>query len=79
MNRKAELRLGLAAAMLTRVGNEQNGTFVRAQLAREGVDVSQVSTDPDRLTALVFLAIRDRENFAVIRDPPASRGRKEVE
>ena len=56
-------RLGLAVAMLTRVGNEQNGTFVRAQLAREGVDVSQVSTDPDRLTALVFLAIRDRENF----------------
>jgi 5-dehydro-2-deoxygluconokinase len=56
-------RLGLAVAMLTRVGNEQNGAFVRAQLAREGVDVSQVSTDPDRLTALVFLAIRDHENF----------------
>ena len=56
-------RLGLAVAMLTRVGNEQNGAFVRAQLAREGVDVSQVRTDPDRLTALVFLAIRDREDF----------------
>jgi 5-dehydro-2-deoxygluconokinase len=56
-------RLGLAVAMLTRVGNEPNGAFVRAQLAREGVDVSQVSTDPERLTALVFLAIRDRENF----------------
>lgn len=69
-------RLGLAAAMLTRVGNEQNGTFVRAQLAREGVDVSQVSTDPDRLTALVFLAIRDRENFPHIfyRDRCADMG-----
>ena len=56
-------RLGLAAAMITRVGDEQNGRFVREALAREGVDVSQVATDPQRLTALVFLAIRDRDDF----------------
>ena len=56
-------RLGLRVAMITRVGDEQNGRFVRATLEREGVDVSQVSTDPRRLTALVFLAIRAPNDF----------------
>jgi 5-dehydro-2-deoxygluconokinase len=56
-------RLGLKPAMITRVGDEQNGRFVRATLEREGVDVSQVATDPARLTALVFLAIRGRDDF----------------
>jgi 5-dehydro-2-deoxygluconokinase len=56
-------RLGLRVAMITRVGDEQNGTFVRRTLAREGVDVSQVTTDPARLTALVFLAIRGPDDF----------------
>ncbi|WP_212758225.1 bifunctional 5-dehydro-2-deoxygluconokinase/5-dehydro-2-deoxyphosphogluconate aldolase [Usitatibacter palustris] len=56
-------RLGLRAAMISRVGNEPNGGFVRETLVREGVDVSQVSTDPERLTALVFLALRDQDTF----------------
>jgi 5-dehydro-2-deoxygluconokinase len=56
-------RLGLRVAMVSRVGDEQNGRFVREALAREGVDVSQVTTDPARLTALVFLAVRDRDEF----------------
>ena len=56
-------RLGLRTAMIARVGGEPNGEFVRQALEREGVDTSQVKTDPDRLTALVFLAVRDRERF----------------
>ncbi len=59
-------RLGLAAAMLTRVGDEHNGRFVRETLAREGVDVSQVRTDPVRLTALVFLGILDPDTFPLV-------------
>jgi 5-dehydro-2-deoxygluconokinase len=59
-------RLGLRAAMLTRVGDEHNGRFVRETLAQAGVDVSQVITDPKRLTGLVFLAIRDRETFPLV-------------
>ena len=43
-------RLGLRAVMLTRVGDEHNGRFVRETLAAEGVDVSHVVTDPRRLT-----------------------------
>jgi 5-dehydro-2-deoxygluconokinase len=56
-------RLGLKVAMLTRVGDEHNGRFVRETLAAEGVDVSHVKTDPRRLTALVFLSIKDRDTF----------------
>ncbi len=33
-------RLGLKPAMLTRVGDEHNGRFVRERLAAEGVDVT---------------------------------------
>jgi 5-dehydro-2-deoxygluconokinase len=56
-------RLGLRSAVITRVGNEPMGRFIRQTLAAEGVDVSHVTTDPDRLTALVILGIRDRQTF----------------
>ncbi|HLU05284.1 MAG TPA: 5-dehydro-2-deoxygluconokinase [Woeseiaceae bacterium] len=56
-------RLGVRSAMLTRVGDEQMGRFVREQLAREGVDVTQVKTDPDRLTALVVLGILSADDI----------------
>ena len=69
-------RLGLRPAMLTRVGDEHNGRFVRERLAAEGVDVSQLRTDAKRLTALVFLGIRDRETFPLVfyRDHCADMG-----
>lgn len=50
-------RLGLKSALITRVGNEQMGRFIREQLEREGVDVSGIATDPNRLTALVLLSV----------------------
>ncbi len=56
-------RLGSRASMLTRVGDEHMGRFVREALAAEGVDVSHVVTDPERLTALVILGISDRNSF----------------
>ena len=59
-------RLGLRAAMLSRVGDEHNGRFVRETLAREGVDVSMLRTDPSRLTALVFLGLKDRDTFPLL-------------
>jgi 5-dehydro-2-deoxygluconokinase len=52
-------RLGLRSALLTRVGNEQMGRFIREQLTREGVCVDGLKTDPDRLTALVLLSVED--------------------
>lgn len=59
-------RLGLRPAMLTRVGDEHHGRFVRETLQAERVDVSHVGTDPKRLTALVFLGIADQHTFPLI-------------
>ena len=59
-------RLGLNSALITRVGADHMGRFIQEQLMREGVDVSGVHSDPDRLTALVILGIRDREQFPLI-------------
>lgn len=59
-------RLGLKAALLTRVGGDHMGRFIREQLVREGVDATSVLTDPARLTALVILGLRDRETFPLI-------------
>jgi 5-dehydro-2-deoxygluconokinase len=69
-------RLGLVPAMLTRVGDEHNGRFVRETLAAEGVDVGHVITDPRRLTALAILGIRDRDTFPLLfyRDNCADMG-----
>ncbi|WP_114287609.1 bifunctional 5-dehydro-2-deoxygluconokinase/5-dehydro-2-deoxyphosphogluconate aldolase [Candidatus Halocynthiibacter alkanivorans] len=59
-------RLGLKSALITRVGDEHMGRFVREQLQREGVDVTAVTTDPERLTALVILGIRDENQFPLV-------------
>ncbi len=59
-------RLGLKSALITRVGDEHMGRFIREQLVAEGVDVTGVVTDPRRLTALVLLGIRDQERFPLI-------------
>lgn len=59
-------RLGLKSALITRVGDEHMGRFLREELAREGVDVRGVATDPERLTALVILGIRDDRQFPLI-------------
>ena len=59
-------RLGLRSAVITGVGDEHMGRFIREELEREGVDTRGVKTDPDRLTALVLLGIRDDEHFPLI-------------
>ncbi|CAM4305418.1 bifunctional 5-dehydro-2-deoxygluconokinase/5-dehydro-2-deoxyphosphogluconate aldolase [Palleronia rufa] len=59
-------RLGLKSAVITGVGDEHMGRFITEQLAREGVNTDGVKVDPDRLTALVLLGIRDQEQFPLI-------------
>lgn len=59
-------RQGLKSSMLARVGNEHMGRFVREELQRAGVDTSHLVTDPDRLTALAILGIKDKNNFPLI-------------
>lgn len=59
-------RLGLKSALITRVGDEHMGRFIREQSAREGVEVAGIKTDPARLTALVILGVRDSDSFPLI-------------
>jgi 5-dehydro-2-deoxygluconokinase len=59
-------RLGLRAAVITRVGADHFGRFILEELAREGVDTRAVAIDPKRLTALAILGIRDREQFPLL-------------
>src|SRR5690606_32686588 len=50
-------RLGLRSALVTRVGAEQMGGFIKEQLGREGVETAGIVTDADRLTALGLLSV----------------------
>jgi len=59
-------RLGLKSGLITRVGDEHMGRFIREELERHGVDTAGVKTDPERLTALVILGIRDEAQFPLI-------------
>ncbi len=59
-------RLGLKSAVMTGVGDEHMGRFILEQLQSEGVNTEGVKIDPDRLTALVLLGIRDQEQFPLI-------------
>ncbi len=56
-------RLGLKSGVISRVGDEQMGRFVVETLAAEGVETAGISVDPERLTALVILGIRDRDHI----------------
>lgn len=59
-------RLGLRSALITRVGDEAFGRFIREQMAREGVVTDGIHTDPARLTALAILGVRDADTFPLI-------------
>ena len=59
-------RLGLKASMLTRVGDEQFGQFIREELQKAGCDTSHVVTDPKRLTALAILSIKTKDQFPLL-------------
>ncbi|PRD43986.1 5-dehydro-2-deoxygluconokinase [Phyllobacterium phragmitis] len=59
-------RLGLKSALLTRVGKEQFGNFLREQLLREGVCDKGIIIDPARLTALAILSVENDKSFPLL-------------
>jgi len=59
-------RLGLKSALVTRVGDEQFGAFIREQLVREGVETAGIVTDPARLTALAFVSVENDKSFPLL-------------
>ncbi len=54
-------RLGLKSAVITGVGDEQLGRFIREQLQREGVALDGVKTDPDAADRARHAGGRGRE------------------
>src|SRR2546423_9063141 len=59
-------RLGLKAGLISRIGDDALGHFLVETIAREGCDVSHISTDPSRLTGAVVLGIKDQDTFPLI-------------
>lgn len=59
-------RLGLRSALLSRVGDEQMGRFVREQMEREGVSTAGLVTDKARLTALAILSVENDRSFPLL-------------
>lgn len=59
-------RLGLKSGLITGVGKEQLGRFIIEQCAREGVSTKGIKIDPQRLTALVLLAVENESSSPMI-------------
>jgi 5-dehydro-2-deoxygluconokinase len=58
-------RLGVKTAIVSRVGAEGHGDFVREFLAREGVDVRFLATDPYWLTPPTFCEVWPPDHFPI--------------
>jgi 5-dehydro-2-deoxygluconokinase len=69
----AAARLGARAAVVTKVGADPFGDFVRLALEEFGVDNRWVSTDPDLRTPLAFCEIHPPDDFPLLfyREPKA--------
>jgi 5-dehydro-2-deoxygluconokinase len=59
-------KLGLKPGLITAVGDEHMGRFIKEEVERWGVDTRFLKTDPERLTSLVILGIRDQRTFPLI-------------
>jgi 5-dehydro-2-deoxygluconokinase len=59
-------RLGVRCAIVSRVGAEGNGDFVRAWLAGEGVDVRFLATDPYWQTPPTFCEVWPPDRFPLL-------------
>jgi len=66
-------RLGSRAAVVTKVGDDGFGPFVRRALERFGVDPRWVTTDPDLRTPIVFCEVHPPDHFPLLfyREPKA--------
>lgn len=59
-------RLGLKVSLLSCVGQDEMGTFLKETLIQEGVDVDLIKTTPDHLTGLVLLGIKPPKDFPLL-------------
>jgi 5-dehydro-2-deoxygluconokinase len=69
----AAARLGRRAAVITKVGRDGFGDYVRKALAEFGVDTRWVGTDPTLRTPIVFCEVHPPDRFPLLfyREPKA--------
>ncbi len=69
----AAARLGHPSAVITKVGDDGFGPYVRRALEEFGVDAGWVGTDPDLRTPIVFCEIYPPDHFPLLfyREPKA--------
>jgi 5-dehydro-2-deoxygluconokinase len=69
----AAVRLGRRAAVITKVGKDGFGDYVRRALGEFGVDARWVSTDPVLRTPIVFCEVHPPDRFPLLfyREPKA--------
>lgn len=69
----AAARLGHPSAVITKVGDDGFGPYIRSALEDFGVDATWVGTDPDLRTPLAFCEIHPPDNFPLLfyREPKA--------
>src|SRR5687768_10928353 len=70
----AAARLGARVAFVGRVGADDFGQATRDQLAREGIDVTRLLTDPDRPTGTAAIFVDDVGENAIVGVPGANLG-----
>ena len=77
----AAARLGHETAVITKVGDDGFGPYVRSALERFGVDARYVDTDPDLRTPLAFCEIHPPDDFPLLfyREPKAPDMNLDVE
>lgn len=69
-------RMGARCGMISRVGKDDFGRLNLKRLRADGVDVSHVTVDPDRLTGIAFVTYRedgDREFIYHFKDSAVGR------
>jgi 5-dehydro-2-deoxygluconokinase len=69
----AAARLGRRTAVITKVGDDPFGRYIRGALEGFGVDPGFVGTDPDLRTPLAFCEIHPPDDFPLLfyREPSA--------
>jgi 5-dehydro-2-deoxygluconokinase len=59
-------RLGVSVAIVSKVGDEGHGEFIRNFLDSEGVDVRWLGTDQENLTPIVFCEVVPPDHFPLL-------------